>query len=70
MASIYKSEAGRQKIMAEYQNILAAWPVANKQYKVPTSQGETFIIESGHPDNPALVLLPGACRPGPSPANI
>ena len=43
MTSIYKSESGKQMILDEYKNILAAWPVKNKQYQVPTSYGKTFV---------------------------
>jgi Predicted hydrolases or acyltransferases (alpha/beta hydrolase superfamily) len=60
MTTIYKSEAGKQKVLAEYRQILADWPVASKQYPIPTSYGETFVIESGDPGNPVLVLLHGS----------
>lgn len=60
MAAIYRNEAGKQAVLGEYRNILAAWPVSNKQYQIPTSYGETFVIESGDPKNPALVLLHGS----------
>ncbi len=60
MATIYRSEEGRRMILDGYKNILAAWPVENKQYHIPTTCGETFVIESGNPQNPALVLLHGS----------
>lgn len=60
MASIYKSEAGKQKVLNEYRKFIDAWPVENKQHRIPTSYGETFIIESGNPENPSLVLLHGS----------
>ncbi len=60
MTTIYKSEAGKQKVLAEYRRILADWPVDNKQYHIVTSYGETFVIESGNPTSPALVLLHGS----------
>jgi len=40
--------------------MLDTWPVDNKQYKVSTNQGETFVIEMGSRDNPPLMLLHGS----------
>jgi pimeloyl-ACP methyl ester carboxylesterase len=60
MGTVYKSEKGKQAVLASYKNILAAWPVPNRQYTVPTAWGETFVIESGSPEAPDLVLLHGA----------
>ncbi len=59
MASIYKSEAGRKEVLGRYRQILSAWPVENRQYSIPTSYGETFVIESGEKSNPPLMLLHG-----------
>ncbi len=58
--SIYKSEAGREKVLSAYQNILAGWPVENRRHRLPTSLGETFVIESGSAEAPPLVLLHGS----------
>ncbi|MFZ5965725.1 MAG: alpha/beta fold hydrolase [Bacillota bacterium] len=60
MRTIYKSEEGKQAVLNAYKSILAAWPVPNKQYKVKTTYGDTFVIESGSPENPPLVLLHGS----------
>ena len=60
MASIYKSEAGKQKVLEEYRKLIAAWPVEKKSHLIPTSYGETFVMESGNPEHPALVLLHGS----------
>ncbi|WKY47694.1 alpha/beta hydrolase [Eubacteriaceae bacterium ES3] len=60
MTTIYKSEEGKLAVLSAYQNILAAWPLANKQYKVKTTYGDTFVIETGNPENPPLVLLHGS----------
>ncbi len=58
--SVFKSEAGRQQILDRYRSLLARWPVANKQYTVSTLLGNTFVIESGSTDKPALLLLHGS----------
>jgi pimeloyl-ACP methyl ester carboxylesterase len=60
MQTIYRSEAGKQAILATYKGILQAWPVPNKQYAVNTAYGDTFVIESGNNDAPALLLLHGS----------
>lgn len=60
MQTIYKTEEGKQAILATYKGILQAWPVPNKQYTVQTSYGDTFVIESGNSGAPALLLLHGS----------
>jgi pimeloyl-ACP methyl ester carboxylesterase len=58
--SIYKSPAGEQEIMALYDAVLARWPMAHETFRLPTRHGETFVIASGEPSAPPLVLLHGA----------
>lgn len=58
--SIYKSEAGRQAIMAMYDDMLAHWPVPYQALTVATRHGETFVIACGDPALPVLVMLHGA----------
>ena len=58
--SIYRSPAGEMKIMALYAAVLARWPVEHETFKLPTRQGNTFIIASGEKSAPPLVLLHGA----------
>lgn len=58
--SIYKSEAGRQAVMALYDDMLAQWPVPYEPLTVATRHGETFVIGCGAPGAPVLVLLHGA----------
>ena len=60
MASIYKTEAGGRALEARYRELLALWPVANEHLRVPTREGETFVIASGEKSASALVLLHGA----------
>ncbi len=58
--SIYKSEAGRQAIMAMYDDMLAHWPVPYQALTIATRHGETFVIACGDPALPVLVMLHGA----------
>ncbi len=57
--SIYKSTAGQREILALYDKVLSQWPVPNEHLHIPTRHGDTFVIGSGKPTAPPLVLLHG-----------
>jgi pimeloyl-ACP methyl ester carboxylesterase len=59
MKAIYKSIEGERLVLERYRAFLKRWPVPNSQVRVPTSQGETFVVISGAEDSPALLLLHG-----------
>jgi pimeloyl-ACP methyl ester carboxylesterase len=58
--AIYKSEAGAQAIRDHYREVLRTWPVPNEHLRVPTREGETFVVASGPQGAPPLVLLHGS----------
>lgn len=58
--SVFKSEQGRERVLAAYREILQGWPVANRHQYVETRIGKTFVIESGDSGNPPLLLLHGS----------
>ncbi|MEJ2109066.1 MAG: alpha/beta hydrolase [Acidobacteriota bacterium] len=60
MESIYKSEAGAKKVLNQYRNFLKKWPGPKEHLKVPTREGETFVIANGSHSAPPLVLFHGA----------
>jgi pimeloyl-ACP methyl ester carboxylesterase len=60
MSGIYKSADGQRAVQARYQLFLLDWPVANRQLRVPTREGETFIVASGPDNAPPLLLFHGA----------
>lgn len=59
MNRIYRSEEGERKVRERYLAFLKRWPVPNQQIRVPTSQGETFVIASGPEGAPPLLLFHG-----------
>lgn len=58
--SVFKSEMGRDIVHQKYREILNDWPLDNNQYTVDTGFGKTFVIESGHKNNPPLLLIHGS----------
>lgn len=60
MSEIYRSEAGRQLLDRRYRAALETWPVDNDHLRVPTPEGETFVVVSGPQHAPPLVLLHGS----------
>ncbi|MFI9051951.1 alpha/beta fold hydrolase [Streptomyces sp. NPDC053427] len=58
--TIYTSEEGAAAVRRQYQEALDGWPVSAQQVRVPTREGETFVLVSGPPDAPPLVLLHGS----------
>ena len=58
--SIYKSPAGERVVMGLYDEALARWPVPYEAQTIPTRHGDTYVISSGNPAAPPLVLLHGA----------
>ena len=68
---VYKSTAGRQEILALYDEVLARWPLAYTHINVPTRYGNTFVIASGRGASaPALVLLHGSASNSATSATI
>lgn len=59
MASVFKTREGERIVLDRYRDILDRWPVAHREHRIATGQGETFVVESGPEHAPALVLLHG-----------
>ncbi|MEU4836029.1 alpha/beta fold hydrolase [Streptosporangium sp. NPDC023615] len=60
MTTIYKSEAGERELRDRYLRVLDTWPVPAEHIRVPTREGETFVLASGPKDAPSVVLLHGS----------
>lgn len=58
--SYYQSEAARAAIMANYEEILARWPLALERMEIETSIGPSFVLAFGgggeQPQAPLLIL--------------
>jgi len=58
--AIFKTPAGAEQVMALYHRVLERWPVPCEQRRLPTRQGETFVVACGPAEAPPLILLHGA----------
>jgi pimeloyl-ACP methyl ester carboxylesterase len=58
--SLYKTPAGEQAALSLYNAALRRWPVPHETMTLATRHGDTFIVASGHPSSPPMVLLHGA----------
>ncbi len=58
-ASVYKSEEGRRLVLERYDELLLTSGVEYVEQYVPTTYGETYILESGAKDLPPLFLFHG-----------
>jgi pimeloyl-ACP methyl ester carboxylesterase len=59
MTSVFKTPDGERQVLAFYDAVLRDWPVTARQHRLATRFGETFAIECGAADAPALILLHG-----------
>jgi pimeloyl-ACP methyl ester carboxylesterase len=59
MNRIYKSAEGEHLVRERYLAFLKHWPVPHQQIRIPTNQGETFVVASGDEGAPPLLLLHG-----------
>ncbi len=57
--SVFKTEAGRDKVRAYYNRVLSHFPFG-QQY-VKTAFGQTFMLTAGEESHPPIILLHGSC---------
>ncbi len=60
MSDIYTSDAGGRLVRQRYRELLDSWPVPHERLRVQTREGETFVVASGPPGAPAVLLLHGS----------
>ncbi|WKY43194.1 alpha/beta hydrolase [Eubacteriaceae bacterium ES2] len=56
---VFRSTEGKEKIQNYYNSIINTLPLTQKY--VDTAFGQTFILEAGNPETPAVILLHGSC---------
>lgn len=59
-SDIYTSADAAQVIERRYRDFLRHWPVPSEHLRVPTREGETFVVASGPAGAPPVVLLHGS----------
>ncbi len=59
LAKVFWTDAGRILVHDRYRSMLTRWPVRHEQLRIPTCQGETFVLACGPEGAPPLVLLHG-----------
>jgi pimeloyl-ACP methyl ester carboxylesterase len=57
---IYKTEAGGREIRRRYDQTLAQWPMRADHLRLPTREGETFVVACGPDAAPPLLLFHGS----------
>ncbi len=60
MTNLYKSLAGERAVRERYVEFLKHWPVPNQHLRVPTREGETFVVACGDEHAPPLLLFHGS----------
>lgn len=56
----FRSAEGAAAVHRLYRKVLDDWPVPASELRLPTRQGETFVLAFGREDGPPIVLLHGA----------
>lgn len=59
-ARVFWSAAGERSVHERYAALLRGWPEPAEQRRVPTGEGETFVLAGGPVGAAAVVLLHGA----------
>ena len=59
-ASAFKTKAGEDAVHALYRQVLDGWFTPRTELRIPTCEGETFVVAYGGDELPPLVLLHGA----------
>lgn len=59
MTRVFWTERGRQLVHAKYAALLRQWREPHEEIRVPTREGETFVVAAGKAGSPAMVLLHG-----------
>ncbi|PZR88628.1 MAG: carboxylesterase [Stutzerimonas stutzeri] len=56
----FRSAEGAEAVHRLYREVLDGWPAPASELRLPTRQGETFVLAFGREDGPPVILLHGA----------
>jgi len=59
-ADIYRSPAGVDVVLGAYRQLLDEWPVPHERLRLPTREGDTFVLASGPVEAPPVLALHGS----------
>ena len=59
-SSVFKSAEGRQRILEQYDRLLAKFDFAYQERYIETTYGSTYLLEAGAHDQPPLFLFHGS----------
>lgn len=62
---VFKSNQGRDLILAQYDRLLEQWPVPFEAFELSTRHARTFVIASGSKSAPPVLLLHGSTSNAP-----
>jgi pimeloyl-ACP methyl ester carboxylesterase len=57
---IFWSKDAERRVLDCYRGILDSWATPHREHRIPTSQGETFVLAAGDPAKPPVILLHGS----------
>jgi pimeloyl-ACP methyl ester carboxylesterase len=60
MTAVYRSVEGGRDLERRYREFLDRWPVPAEQMRVPTREGDAFVVACGPAAAPPLLLLHGS----------
>lgn len=60
MTNIWRSEEGARAVQQQYARVLDSWPVPHERLRLPTREGDTFVLAWGAQTAPPLILLQGS----------
>ncbi|MFC4590252.1 alpha/beta fold hydrolase [Sphaerisporangium corydalis] len=60
MTGIHTSAEGARVLERRYREFLDQWPVPSEHLRVPTREGETFVVACGPADAPPVLLMHGS----------
>jgi pimeloyl-ACP methyl ester carboxylesterase len=58
--TVFRTQEAADEVHRLYRTVLDGWPVPRTEIRLPTCQGETFVVASGNESSPPVIVLHGA----------